>query len=248
VIFSYLIAHNLLRRNENFLKAVYRVNKVELVTHNVIVSSLGVIPKTTIQAMKKMFKINDRVEIQTINLIAKRMSLATLKRSHDIYTNSCRRNNQISNIYNRKISPNDDPEDILEKQLAAVQNEMSATDYAVVGNLNQNVDTMTNINYDELYNPPEYDTTYVIDKSINGNSLLKDEDGVDLPQDELDPDQVPHNVVRLDEFQSSFHSDVDMMYEDGVQSLSNRIIQSREFPKSPITTPQLAGAPLILKT
>jgi hypothetical protein len=64
-----------------------------------------------------MFKVQDRVEIQTINLVAKRMSLATIKRSHEIYSSTMKKNNKINNIYKTSIDPDDDSDDIQEKQL-----------------------------------------------------------------------------------------------------------------------------------
>jgi hypothetical protein len=124
---------------------------------------------------------------------------------------------------------------------------MSATDYAVVGNPNQNVDTMTNRNYEDLFEKPEYDSTDVLDKTTITKLLLKDEDGVEFPEDQ-DPVQLPHNVDRLQTIRSDFESDTDLLLENDELSLSNRIIQTREFPRSPWLLLNGKGHPQILLT
>jgi hypothetical protein len=238
-----LLMDTLVTERLNYLKRAIR----KVLTHYIVVSSLGVVPKTTLEAMKKMFKVQDRVEIQTINLVAKRTCLATIKRSHKIYSNTMKQNNKINNIYKTSIDPDDDSDDIQEKQLGALQNEISATDYAVVGNPNQNLDLMTNRNYDDLFEKPEYDTTDVLDKTTVTKLLLKDEDGVEFPEDQ-DPDQLPHDVDRLQTILSDFESDTDLLLENDELSLSNRIIQSREFPRSPLLLLNGKGPPQILLT
>jgi hypothetical protein len=51
---------------------MYKVNDLRVYVHYVVVSSLGVVPKTTIQTLKNMFRVRGKKEVQTINIIAKR--------------------------------------------------------------------------------------------------------------------------------------------------------------------------------
>jgi hypothetical protein len=55
------------------LQATYKVAEIEVIVHYVIVSSMDVVPKSTIKSLNDMFKVQNRVRVQTINLIAKRM-------------------------------------------------------------------------------------------------------------------------------------------------------------------------------
>jgi hypothetical protein len=159
-----------------------------------------------------------------------------------------KKNNKIKNIYKTRINPDDDSDDIQEKQLGALQNEMSVADYAVVGNPNQNTDTLTNRNYDDLFVKPDYDTTDIIDKTTLNKTLLKDEDGVDFPQNEPDPDQVPHNVEKINELESDFESDEDFLTEYTEASYSNRRISLENF-RSPLSHSSIGqGPPQILLT
>jgi hypothetical protein len=78
------------------------------------------------------------------------MPLAVLKRSHEIYTNSFVRNSTIDNLYKPEIRSYNTPDQALDKQLGEFQDEMSASDFAVIGNRNQRTDELTNQNYDRI--------------------------------------------------------------------------------------------------
>jgi hypothetical protein len=69
-------ANHIINENRNDLLNMYKVNDIRVYTHYVVVSSLGILPKTTIQALKDMFMVKGREEVQTENIIAKRYSMA----------------------------------------------------------------------------------------------------------------------------------------------------------------------------
>jgi hypothetical protein len=52
---------------------------------------------------------------------------------------------------------------MLDIQLGAFQNEMSASDYVSIGNPTQNIGEITNENYDPFFIPPIHDRSDVLD-------------------------------------------------------------------------------------
>jgi hypothetical protein len=97
------------------LKKTFDVSKIRVETHFVIVSSLGIVPQETTKMMKRMFKIQGRTESQTINILPKRMSLAAIKRSHQLYTRIYNKNCCIDNIYKAEIRSYDTANEMLDK-------------------------------------------------------------------------------------------------------------------------------------
>jgi hypothetical protein len=132
-------AERFLGRYDEELKKTFNISKIREETHFVVVSSLGIVPKETTRAMKRMFKIQGRTESQTINILTKRMSLAAIKRSHQLYTRSYNKNCCIDNIYKAEIRSYDTADEMLDKQLGALQNEMSASDCVSIGNPTQRI-------------------------------------------------------------------------------------------------------------
>jgi hypothetical protein len=61
------------------LMNMYKISDMRVYVHYVIISSLGVVPKTTIQTLNNIFRLRGRVETQTMNIIAKRCSMSVLK-------------------------------------------------------------------------------------------------------------------------------------------------------------------------
>jgi hypothetical protein len=118
-----------------------------------------------------MFKVQNRVESQTINTMAKRMGIAVIKRSHEIYSNTFAKGSTISDLSKPGIREDDDADLILEKTLDALHDETSAADFSIIDNPFSKPHKMTNENHDIFYHRPEYEHTTFIDSVINKRSL-----------------------------------------------------------------------------
>jgi hypothetical protein len=144
----------------------------------------------------------------------------------NIYSNILIKHSSISNIYDAELNENDSGQEILNKKLYAFQDEMSAADYAAIDNIMQNTAEITEVNEKEFYMKPKHDQTTVIDSSINRRRLLRNE-------------EVVVSFIE-DPVTISFNEEDNL--ENNEEFLTHRNLYTREFPKSPFATSQLAGA------
>jgi hypothetical protein len=128
-----LMANRMLTDNIQDLKKMYINEKVEEITRFVIVSSLGVVPKDTYKTIRRICKVCDRDSSQAANIMAKRMSIATIKRSQEIYSNTFKDSPECNDVIDPEISPEDTNEEIKDKQFDSMQKEISSQEELVVG-------------------------------------------------------------------------------------------------------------------
>jgi hydroxyethylthiazole kinase-like sugar kinase family protein len=119
-------ARKLLEVNKQSLRNQFHLDDVNVEVDYVVVSSLGVIPKDTHKTIRKITGVRDRDSSQTANLMAKRMSIAAIKRSHEIYTNTVRQDDNLSKVIEVDIEQDDDNEEIKNKQFDVMQLEISS--------------------------------------------------------------------------------------------------------------------------
>jgi hypothetical protein len=126
----------LIEKNMGFLKdnLKFAFDDTAVVTHYVIISSLGIVPKETYKTVRQLFKVRDRNSSQAAYLIIKRMVVAVLKRSHEIYTNTYNRDSYINEVHNLNIQRSDDNEEIRDMIFDTFQTEISSGENFIVGN------------------------------------------------------------------------------------------------------------------
>jgi hypothetical protein len=78
-------ARTILDNHEQEIIKIYNIKEIQVVTHYIILSSLGVVRKETSKTIRRMFKVRDRVEKHTVNLICKRFYLKRLKELMNLY-------------------------------------------------------------------------------------------------------------------------------------------------------------------
>jgi hypothetical protein len=115
-----------------------------------------------------------------------------------------------------------------------LQDELSALDYAQVGNPQQNVFSMTQENYDQIIYLPLNNQTTIVDRATMEKKLLKDEKPLFSEDDPDTTDGEEENVE--EEFVKENKTFTGEPYR------KHSRIFTRENPKSPHSTSQQAGA------
>jgi hypothetical protein len=107
-------AESLSAQNEEKIKNISHLAKSEVVTHNIIISSLGIVPKDAHKNVKR------------VNIICKRMAAVVFKRSYKIYIKTFEMNCRFNDIFKAHIKDADSPLDMQEKHLNMFQDEISS--------------------------------------------------------------------------------------------------------------------------
>jgi hypothetical protein len=126
-------ARDLLRKNDAELRRNFHYDRAEVVTHYIVVSSLGVVPKDTFKEVRRICKVRDRDSSQAATIMAKRISIAAIKRSQEIYSGTFSKDCKPNEVIDPRIEPKDRRDEIKEKQFDALQNEMPAQEELIVG-------------------------------------------------------------------------------------------------------------------
>jgi hypothetical protein len=141
-----------LGKHEEEIKAKFKVEEIGVRTLYIVVSSLGVIPKETTTDFRKLMNGAGKATRTLIKLYLRRMSLAAVKGSFQIYTNP--REDIINRLTPREIDFNDifNQEEEIQEGMLTLNEELGELDNLIPEDV-RGVNDRDNIG---VYDRPEF--------------------------------------------------------------------------------------------